>query len=158
MKAKRYCLVVVDSSVVQSAGETEYPVSRVCREVLDGILRICHHIIITNAIREEWKRHHSRYTRKWRFQMNGRKKIEVIKEDKLPSLKINESYFTESELDALKKDLPLLEAACFGDGIIITRDERVRDICSKYEKQIKLTKSIRWIIPGDDVTKCLEEL
>jgi len=158
MKANRSYLIVVDASVARSAGKTENPVSRNCRNTLEGILKICHHLIMTDAIKKEWKHHKSGYTRMWQRQMYSRRKIESIKDDKLPSLSINESHFTESELDALKKDLPLLKAACASDGIIITRDTEIRDICSKYKKQIKLSKSIRWIIPDDYITECLEDL
>lgn len=113
---------------------------------------------MNNAIWGEWRHYESGYTRKWLCKMNGKKKCKIIKEDELPSLHINESKIPEGSLDALKKDLHLLKSACVGDGIIITRDKKIRDICSKYKKHIKPSKSIRWIIPDDYITECLEDL
>jgi hypothetical protein len=156
MKANRSCLVVVDTSVIHSANEPS--ISRNCRNALWSILKICHCVVITYAIVEEWKRHDGVYTRKWRHQMHGRKKIKIMKEDKLPPISFDESKFTEGDLKALKKDMPLLKTACAGDGVIITRDKSVIEICSKYKKHIKLPKPIRWIIPDDNIIEHLENL
>ena len=45
-------LVVVDASVVGSAGETDHPVSSSCRSCLEEIRLICHRVVLTAALRE----------------------------------------------------------------------------------------------------------
>lgn len=60
MKRSVSRLLVIYASVTRSAGETEHPVSRSCREALLDILDICHHMIVTPDLQSEWKKHWNR--------------------------------------------------------------------------------------------------
>jgi hypothetical protein len=156
MKAKRSRLLVVDACVARSAGETEHPMSSCCRNALLSILSICHHIIITRAIQDEWNRHASRFTRKWLRSMTARRKVErhatVLSCHASRSLE----QLSSGEQQALQKDLCLVEAACEGDGIILTRDDEIVTIWEKCKDQFDLPKTIRWINPGTSDAHFLE--
>ena len=57
-----------------AAGETSmHPTSRNCREFLQAVLAICHRMVLTPPIQEEWNRHQSRFARTWRKSMMARK-------------------------------------------------------------------------------------
>jgi len=54
--------------------------------------------------------------------------------------------------------MPLIEGACAGDGIIVTRDDAITAIWAKCSKHIKTPKTIRWVNPVRDGTDCLRRL
>jgi hypothetical protein len=158
MKGKHSRLVVVDASVARSAGETEHPMSSSCRETLDSILKICHRVIMTEAIRLEWKRHQSRFTRIWYRSMVARKKIRWTTGTRLDPAEDTLKVLSTSEQENLRKDLCLIEAACDGDGIVVTRDDGIVKIWQKCQDRFGLPQSIRWINPLTADRQLLERL
>jgi len=155
---KQSKLLVVDASVAHSAGETEHPVSSCCRDALISIRDICHRLIITEAIQEEWHRHMSSFARKWLVSMYAKKKVHKCEAAHLGH--VNEACVGLSgvEQDGLRKDLFLIEAACVGDGIVVTRDEVVQTIWDKCHDRLHAPKPIRWINPVTDGVRALEHL
>lgn len=155
---KRSRLLVVDASVAQSAGETEHPVSSCCRNALLAILTICHRLVVTEAIQDEWNHHMSRFTRKWFRSMVAKKKVHRCEGAQLRG--VDEAYegLSTGEQDELRKDLCLVEAACAGDGIIVTRDEVIRGIWGRCHARFGLPKPITWINPLADGVQALERL
>ena len=80
--------------------------------------------------------------------MAAKKKIMYVREpSNLPMPNRQYLGLTPNEYTALEKDMPLIEGACAGDGIIITRDDAIIAIWAKCSKQIKTPKTIRWINP-----------
>ena len=72
-------MLVIDASIAMAAGETSmHPTSRNCREFLQAVLTVCHRMVLTEPIQEEWTRHESRFARTWRKSMMARKKIEIV--------------------------------------------------------------------------------
>jgi hypothetical protein len=155
---RRSRLLVVDASVAQSAGETEHPVSSCCRDSLFAILTICHRVVITEAIQDEWNRHMSRFTRKWLTSMWARKKVHPC--EGVPLSHVDEACdgLSAAEQDGLRKDLCLVEAACAADGIIVTRDEVIQAIWDKCHDRLGVPKPITWINPIIDGVPALERL
>ncbi|HNS22944.1 MAG TPA: hypothetical protein PKH24_20765 [Sedimentisphaerales bacterium] len=158
MKAKQSKLLVVDASVARSAGETEHPVSACCRESLLAILNICHRIVLTEAIRQEWHRHASRFTRKWLVSMYAKKKVPPCNDAPLNRVDNACEVLSPGEQEELRKDLCLIEAACAADGIIITRDDAIVQIWQKCHSRLGLSKPIRWINPVPDGVSAMEQL
>lgn len=158
MKAKRSKLLVVDASVARSAGETEHPVSSCCREALLSIREICHRLVMTEAIREEWRRHASRFTNKWLVSMYAKKKVRRCEGLQLSHVDDAYDALSDTEQDGLRKDLCLIEAACQGDGVVVTRDDAIQGIWLKCHERFALPKSIQWINPLTDGVQALERL
>jgi len=156
MKAKRSILLVVDASVARSAGETEHPVSSCCRSVLVSIRDICHRVIMTEAIQEEWHHHASNFTRRWLVSMYARRKVHRCEGMHLSHLDQACEGLSAGEQDGLRKDLCLVEAACAGDGIIVTRDDAIRGIWHKCHDRLVLAKPVKWINPVTDGIQPLE--
>lgn len=156
MKAKRSKLLVVDACVAQSAGETRHPVSRACREALVSIRDICHRVVMTEAVQNEWNRHMSRFTRKWFRSMVAKKKVHRCEGAQLIHVDKACEGLTAAEQDGFRKDLCLVEAACAGDGIVVTRDDVIVGIWQKCHDQLGLSKPIEWINPVTDGVQALE--
>jgi hypothetical protein len=158
MKAKYSRLLVVDASVARSAGETKHPVSSCCRDALERILRICHRITMTEAIREEWDRHWSRFTRMWYRSMVARKKVQWLAASQITPTEQVLKVLSASEQEDLRKDLCLIAAACGGDGIVVTRDDVIVAIWQKCQDGFGLPKPITWINPVTAGVEALEHL
>jgi hypothetical protein len=155
---KRSRLLVVDASVAHSAGETEHPVSSCCRDSLFAILTICHRVVITEAIQNEWNYHMSRFTRKWFRSMVARKKIHRCEGVRLGHVDEACRGLSAAEQDGLRKDLCLVEAACAGDGIVVTRDDVIQAIWHKCHDRLGAPKPITWINPVADGVQAMERL
>lgn len=149
-------LLVVDASVVRSAGETKHPMSSSCRDCLDAILDICHRVAVTPAMLEEWKRHMSWYSRTWRHSMAAhRKPLQSVEPADVP---INLSAYTGSTGAQIAKDMCLLEAALGAGKIIVTRDDSLKKALAQRSDGKALLKSIKWINPLADGAAALEAL
>jgi hypothetical protein len=149
-------LLVVDASVAQSAGETEHPVSSACRKCLEAIRLICHRVVVTPDIQEEWDRHMSRFTRKWRRSMAARRKPVRCLDPANVSLDLD-GYATSAR-SAIEKDLRLLQAALAADRVIVTRDESLRVALEGRPDGAALAGTIKWINPVTDDLQVLRSL
>ena len=152
MTAHKSRLLVIDASVVRSAGETNHPVSSACRDVLLAVLSICHQVALTKPILDEWKKHMSRFSRKWRRSMEARRKV---RRDVHPDqVRIDTRSLNVSDKQEIEKDRCLLEAAGAGDGIIITLDRELQDLLCKADPALYM--SITWVDPVKDGAGRLE--
>lgn len=149
-------LLVIDACVARSAGETEHPVSKACRECLLEVLRICHRVAVTEPILNEWNKHMSRFSRKWRCSMAARKK--PLKSISPKSVDIVMSGLSSKQIEAVEKDRCLIEAAMAADHVIVTRDNALRDILSKSLYNEKFLNKIKWIDPVADGIDALKAL
>lgn len=150
------CLLVVDTSVIQAAGESEHPVSSACRNCLLAICTICHHVAVTDSMRDEWNSHMSRFSRKWRTSMAARgKPIQIVDPE---SVYIDVSGLSERERTAVEKDCFLVEAALATDSVVVTRDDEFRRILTKTPQGANILSRIRWINPVNDGVGALEKL
>ena len=149
-------LLVIDASVVRAAGETIHPVSSACREYLLAIRRICHRVGMTEKIREEWDRHMSRFTRKWRRSMAARRKPDVRLTP--ANIHLNISEFSAHAQATIEKDRHLLEAASAADNVIVTLDESFKKALAETPSGTSLLNSVRWFNPVKDGVKGLESL
>ncbi|HQL88132.1 MAG TPA: hypothetical protein PLH67_10995 [Lentisphaeria bacterium] len=149
-------LIVVDASVVRAAGETQHPVSSACRECLLSILEICHRVALTEPIREEWGRHLSRFSRKWKYRMAARRKLPTV--DKTAPLKWRRDAYSEPAKAAIDKDKGLLEAALATDRVIVTLDDSRRNALAERREGQELLRRTKWINPVSDGVAAIQGL
>jgi rRNA-processing protein FCF1 len=127
-----------------------------CRRCRDAILDICHKVAVSPAMLEEWKRHMSRFARKWLRSMAAhRKPPQSVEPTDVP---INLSDYTNSARAQIEKDLCLLEAALGAEKIIVTRDDSLKKALAQRPDGKALLKSIKWVNPLADGVKALESL
>jgi hypothetical protein len=120
-KSKR---LVIDACVARASGPpgSTHHTSSNCRKFLEGVRRICHRMILTQAIADEWNKHQSRFARSWRVSMHARKKIEFIDitEDKNLRDRITKLVNDDFVLKIILKDMHLVEAAIYTDRCIVS--------------------------------------
>lgn len=152
--------LVIDASIALSAGQTNHPVSRSCREFLESMLRICHRLVVSDAILGEWREHASRYARKWRVAMCARKKVDRVKPDPDDAIatRIGEVPLSNRKRDALLKDRHLVEAALTTDGIIASGDKETRGILRELVPHWPAVRRLVWVNPGEPAEKCSDWL
>lgn len=156
MRVRASKRLVIDADVARASGSetATHPRAEHCRDFLSEILSLSHRMVMTEQINNEWKNHQSRFARRWRVSMDARKKIERINpsEDEELQTKITTTTNNENEIEALRKDFHLLQAALTTDQTIISLDETVRQLFKRASQQIGEIRDIIWVNP-DRVTE-----
>ncbi len=173
--------LVIDASVARSATLSDNPTSNACREFPQAIYEICHRIVLSTEIYGEWDRHalqaqtpaelrRTRFLANWMVAMSRRKggKILRVRVDRDVALrsKINRLGIPEPLRQEISDDLHLIEGALAFDGIVIFRDDSVRDLlrglagsCPEFEKVVWCNpvelgeEGVQWLRTGARVVK-----
>jgi hypothetical protein len=144
-------VLVIDASIARAAGDVSmHPTSHDCRVFLQAVLKVCHRMVMTDPIREEWKRHQSRFARQWRTSMMARRKVEFVEVASHLSL---ERRITRVESDAaiaavMEKDRRLIEAALVTEQRVISLDDRMRKHLQDHLSKLPEVHSICWVNPS----------
>ncbi len=149
MSAKKKLRLVIDADVAHSAGETQHPDSSNCRKFLESVRDNKHVFVMTDAIREEWNRHQSRYTRRWRKLMISRGLFENIRIDdkEKTESKLADFGLTDKQEKIALKDCLLIDAALKSDKIVASADDRARNVFSVAAVKAKILKNLIWVNP-----------
>ncbi len=145
--------LVIDTSVARGAGgeDAVHPQSKDCRDFLLAVLSICHKIVVNPEMKKEWYGHESKFFRKWRVQMVAKRNFIYIDKDDESFLDIKaqiESLAkTYENREAMEKDCFLLELALAHDKIIISNDEKVRNLFREISAQVIEIRDVNWINP-----------
>jgi hypothetical protein len=143
--------LVIDTDVVRSAGgaDATHPRSQHCRDFLRAVLDICHRVVVTREILDEWKPHASSFARKWHVAMYGKKKVVTVstrKDDKLLQ-RIEVTARSEKDRDAILKDMLLVEAALATDQAVVSCDDSGRRLFVAASSQVSELRPIVWVNP-----------
>jgi len=152
IRRRRKNRFVVDASVVRAAGSSEHPTSSACRSLLFRIRSVCHHVVLTPELKEEWDRHESQVSQQWRASMRSLRKVDDLNpatEDALRDL-ITSRMGLANERQQMQKDLRLIEAALEADLIVVSLDNRARTAFANLARYSKVLCSVKWINPVDD--------
>ena len=145
MTRKKPRELVVDACVAMAAGESEKPLSSACRVLLRHILEICHHVVLDRNLSDEWGRHQSRFTRKWRLAMAARQKPLRVIVPKATGLNLED--FPEDARAAVEKDLHVLETALASGRELVTSDDALFRALGAIRAGEKLRDRITWHHP-----------
>lgn len=115
-----------------------------------SVLTVCHRIVMTKAIRKEWKEHQSGFARGWRVSMEARKKVVPIDAPVDDALRAAAAATatTEKCQTAMLKDMHLIEAALAADRGVIALDETVRALFHTAAGSVGILKTVLWVNPG----------
>ena len=144
--------LVIDASIVHAAGPegATFPTSKNCRDFLKAVLTICHRVVMTPEIRDEWAPHKSSFARKWRVSMEAKKKVYrtpgSVVDDELRE-KISNAASSDRERGALSKDTLLIEAALATDGAIAALDGAAFRGFRKVANSVRKIGRIVWVNP-----------
>jgi hypothetical protein len=160
MPPKRLKRLVIDASVVRAAGRTNHPVSKACRDCLSEVMSICHSVVMSKDVSVEWKRHRSNFAFTWQASMMARKKLIPINPGCKAELrtKVVESGLCDRDIEAVLKDLHLVEVAFEADHIVISRDEEARRLLQSLSAKISVLRSLIWVNPERSEDQVLEWL
>jgi hypothetical protein len=152
MAAKISKRLVIDASIARSSGgkEATYPTSVNCRDFLQAILDICHRVVMTPDIREEWNKHQSNFARTWLRTMVAKKKVEYradIAADEELWNTIKSITASEKNCEAMLKDFRLIEAALATDKTVISLDDTVRKLFDKAAVPVGELRNVVWVNP-----------
>jgi hypothetical protein len=159
-KARTSKLLVVDTSVMRAAGAegATDPAPANARDALKAILSICHRVCDSTDLREERKRHQSKFAKLWFTQMHARRKVVVCEphpcNDILADIRSFHST-TQSDIAAVEKDIHLIAAALATDRTVLSGDNRVavaiRKVCTDTRTVTsKAAADVLWINPITD--------
>jgi hypothetical protein len=147
--------LVIDTSVARSAGgeNAVHPEAKDCRDFLLAVLAMCHKIVVNPELKEELAKHESDFFRKWRTQMVAKRKfIFYVNDDDTQGFfnvrdQIDDLAETYEGREAMSKDCFLLELALAHDKIVVSKDEKVRNLFRIISAQIPEIKEVNWINP-----------
>ena len=158
MPAKVSRRLVIDASVVQSSGgeDAVYPLPKQCRDFLKDTLSCGHRVVLPPPVNAEWKKHESRFARKWLASMFAHRKVVLDDVAEDPALRDAIERSTKSERDrvAMVKDAHLIEAAQVSDSTVVSLDETVRRLFSAASKSVRSLRPVVWANPGHQAEKC----
>ena len=152
MRAKHLKRLVVNASVARAAGGVDATdsVSINCTEFLE-IFRdeSSHHVVMTPELSEEWNKHQSNFSVRWLKSMIARKRFVYVNPPQNSTLshKIEMTATRERDIEALRKDFHLLQAALATDQTIISLDETVRQLFKRASQQVGEIQGIIWVNP-----------
>ena len=135
--------LVVDTCILRSAGETDHPVSSMCRKTLNDILSICHHAVIDDKLRDEWRKHASHRAKKWWGTMQRRGKIDAASRFQAS---IRLAGVSDRDREIIEKDRMLVDIAYGSGRIIISRDTQLQDAMRRTGND-RCLMEIRWFDP-----------
>ena len=139
--------------------EATDPVPAHARNALKAILDICHRVCLSSDLSEEWKRHQSRYSRRWLTQMYANRKVVTCEPPSCKHLVEDIRSFhltTESDIAAVEKDIHLIAAALTtSHRTILSWDNRVAAVIRKVCVDTKTVTNkavapVLWINPIAD--------
>jgi hypothetical protein len=151
MPGKRSRRLVIDASVAAASGgeEATDPTAKHCRDFLRTVLGVCHRMVMTREISEEWKSHQSSFARAWRVSMEARKKVEHL--DIVPNAavhtKIENAATDEKKWEEMRKDMHLVDAALETVETVVSLDEEARGLFSEAAKSVGQLRGIVWVNP-----------
>jgi hypothetical protein len=144
-------MLVIDASIAMAAGEVSmHPTSRNCREFLQTVLKVCHRMVMTDPIKEEWMKHQSRFARQWQTSMMARRKVEFVEVAAHLSLerRITRVESDEAIAAVMEKDRRLIEAALMTEQRVISLDDRMREHLHAHVSRLPEVQSICWVNPN----------
>lgn len=152
MAAKGSKRLVIDASVARAAGRENAidPTSVYCRDFLKAVRTICHQIVMTQEIGEEWQRHQSSFARQWLLSMAARRKVyrlgDVLDNDLRG--RIERVASSERATEAIRKDLHLIEAAMATDRVVISLDDTARGLFAMTAQGVGELRHVAWVDPN----------
>jgi hypothetical protein len=154
MRGRASKRLVIDASVAKSAGGlgASHRVSISCRDFLMAVLEICHHVVMTPQLATEWRKHASRYSRRWRAAMVARKKVDKpVVSSNTGLLNKTCDALAQTQRPIVTKDWLLVEAALAADRIIVSSDAEARGCLEQAATAVGEIRDIVWVDPTEEV-------
>lgn len=141
--------MIIDACVATSASAKDKPVSTMCRNLLLEISSSNHKLGFTKQLEEEWSNHRSILGMKFLSSMKSRKRVLFIQDSEgIYEIRDRIKDISDKQrIDAITKDLHLIEAALLTDKIVISSDKRARNNFGSIIHTIEELKELNWVNP-----------
>ena len=144
--------MVVNASVARAAGGVKAmaSVSINCTEFLETFRDECvHHVVMTPELSEEWEGNQSKFAATWLRSMIARKRWYYVEPSVNQALRdeIEGTAICETEIEVMRKDFHLLEAARETDQTIISLDENIRRLFAQASQHVGEIRDLVWVNP-----------
>ena len=152
MRSRDAKRLVVNASVARAAGgvEATASVSISCTEFLETFRDECpHHVVMTPELSEEWDENQSKFAATWLRSMIARKRFDYEDPPVNQALRdeIEGTATRETEIEVMRKDFHILEAARETDYTIISLDETIRRLFARAAERVGEIRDIVWVNP-----------
>jgi len=141
--------LVIDASVAAACGGAAscHATAQECRGFLITVLEICHRLVLTPEIRDEWKMHRSRFASTWLTSMFARKKVVALpsRQDGLLRSSLAGLGTSKKAHRTMLKDVHLVEAAFQGDRIVVSLDEEARQLYADASQSVGSLRNVVWV-------------
>ena len=152
--------IVIDASVARAAGDASmHPTSRSCRETLQAFTKTELMIATCSSLVAEWRQHQSSFSRLWLLSMIAKGRFHCL--SPLPHDKdLRESIAayagSDTEEDAMSKDVHLLELALQTGKRVVALDETARALFKGLSQNHHQIKGVHWANPVIQADSTLE--
>ena len=152
MRSRDSKRLVVNASVARAAGgvEATASVSVNCTEFLETFRDECvHHVVMTPELSEEWDENQSKFAATWLRSMIARKRFDYVDPPVNQALRdeIEGTATSGNEIEEMRKDFHLLEAARATARTVISLDENIRGCFARAAQHIGEIRDIVWVNP-----------
>jgi hypothetical protein len=152
--------LVVDASVAASAGKSEHPESRYCRDFLLVMDESRHHIAMSIPVREEWKRFAGSFATEWYAEMVSRGRVRWVTADADKALrrKIGLASKNKAIVHLMLEDIHLIEAALKTHSTVASKDDEARKAFAAASGAVAALRAICWVNPATESESALQWL
>jgi len=166
MAIKNPKCLVIDTSVMFAASTKALNLpspSQACADFLIEILKLGHSVIMTDEILEEWDRYN--LTTKsfdpklaaWYPTMRRKGKIRRhfgnTQNEELRQIIF--ATIDPNAVEAVRKDMRLIEAAILADELVASRDEKMRGHFGRASLKVEALQVIVWVNPSTQEENCM---
>lgn len=138
---------IFDADVARSAGTTDHPVSRGCREALQNALNNKDLFVACKDLMTEWRTHKSIFSSAWLSTMIARKQFQIVKHNDEIKTIIKMSSADEKTISIAIKDSHLVDNFNISKGSIVSRDENAKNAISSIPEIKAHINNMEWINP-----------
>ena len=143
--------LVIDADIARASGGggATHPTAMASRNFLQAVLTICHKVVMTATIQEEWNNHQSSFARKWRRSMVAKRKLVVFTPSQREDIRqgIGQQGVSDSKKTAMLKDCHLIEAALATNLCVISLDDTAKNLFSAMIISIADLRTVLWVNP-----------
>lgn len=148
MATKHSRRLVIDASIMRASGQTMHRTSSSCRMFLEEILKVCHRVVVSPAVRVEWRRHNSSFAASWQARMATRGKLLFVDLGASPEVDALIAAIGHAPArDAAAKDRHLLDAALLADLRVAALDDRALAAFRESKAMSARVGRIMWMNP-----------
>ncbi|QOZ92910.1 hypothetical protein EU243_15105 [Bacillus velezensis] len=150
---------IIDACVLTSASP-KTQVSKRVAAFLDIFLKTKNKIGMTEDLKKEWFDHKSTYTAKvFGMLKNQRRIIKISDHETVEDLRTKiQNIKDKQRVEAILKDMHLLEAAILTDKFIISLDNKARNNFNHFYNCVPGIPDVCWLNPSDENEKATEWL